>query len=86
MKIYFVRFSDSVIISTKGAEVSADFDLCCVKLLLYLQILWKLLGLASASKSLEDTLEKFMQGLIWQLDVPKLVGASSMQIIEGLLR
>ena len=39
MKIYFVRFSDSVIIPTKGAEVSADFDLCCVKLLLYLQIL-----------------------------------------------
>ena len=84
MKIDFVKFSDSTIVPTKGTK--AGFDPYCVKMLLYLQILWKLLGLASASKSLVDTLEKYMRGLAWQLDVPKLVGESSMPIIEGLLR
>lgn len=84
MKIDFVKFSNSAIVPTKGTK--AGFDPYCVKMLLYLQILWKLLGLASASKSLEDTLEKVMRGLAWQLDVPKLVGASSMPVIESLLR
>ena len=63
MKFDFVRFSSPAITPTKGAKIQLALFFTLWKMLLYLRILQKLLGLNSVSKFLEDTLEKVTQGL-----------------------